>query len=124
MLQLVRVTERAAEWDGTGDEGPLEAVSHHHQLLNGELDSLALGIPMEGGKERGGANLMLIYNCWNCCDRLNYIYIRNFVCLTSGKIESLSDRPPPTDACLSVLGIYVSTPRCLIAYLRYFENGE
>ena len=36
-------------WDGTGDEeDPLEAVSHHHQLLNGELDSLALGIPMEG----------------------------------------------------------------------------
>ena len=42
-----------AEWDGmgrdgTGDEDPLEAVSHHHQLLNGELDSLALGIPTEG----------------------------------------------------------------------------
>ena len=58
VLQLVRVTERAAEWDGTGDEGPLEAVSHHHQLLNGELDSLALGIPVEGGREGGREGLI------------------------------------------------------------------
>ena len=51
VLQLVRVWLNGMGWDGmgrAGDEDPLEAVSHHHQLLNGELDSLALGIPTEG----------------------------------------------------------------------------